>query len=81
MRFQIGEDHVDIDAGPADPALQRFAARLRLRAQLHKIDESRVGGDDAAFGVGDDESLRHGLDYAEPLRVLFRGRALSVLRA
>ena len=65
VRLQVGEQHVDVDAGAADPTVDQFAARLRLAADLREVEERGVGGEDAAAGVDDDERLRHRADEAQ----------------
>ena len=43
---QVAEQHGQIDAGPAEPAFERLAARLFLGGELRHLEEGGVGGDD-----------------------------------
>ena len=54
---QVGDQHAEVDAGAAEPAVQRLAAHLLLGAELGQRDEGAVGRQHAAVGVGEHQAV------------------------
>jgi hypothetical protein len=50
---QIGDEHVEVDARAAEPAVQGFAAHLVFAGELGQIKKGGVGAQDASVLAGE----------------------------
>ena len=66
---QVGGQHLHLDAGLAQPALELLAHRLLLGGELRHLEEGGIGGQHPAVLAGDDEGIRHALDQLQQLRL------------
>ena len=54
---QSGDQHAELDAGAAEPAVERLAAHLLLGAELGQRDEGAVGQQHLAAGIGEHQAV------------------------
>ena len=73
---QIGEEHVDIDTGTAQPALDGLAADLLLARRLREVDEGRVRRQNPPLRIGHHKGVGHFFDDAQQV-AMFGGRGGS----
>jgi hypothetical protein len=66
---QAVEKNRNIDAGTAQPAVNRLAPRLFLAAQLGAVEEGGVGGKDPAVEIRHHEGFRHVADDVHHARL------------
>ena len=66
---QICQQYAEIDAGPAEPALERFPASLLLGRQLRHFDKGGIGGENSSVAVGDHEAVGRVLGKLKKLRL------------
>jgi hypothetical protein len=79
VALEVAGQHLEVDAGTPEPAIERLPARLFLGGEVDEFEEGCVGGEDIALVAGNDDRVGRVLDDLEQLRLELERPAVSSL--